>query len=495
MKRHFISTDTSVDFNEKDTIIREVATRKRSIDFLSAMNYLPNPDPVLKKSGKDIKVYHDLLYDPTVSAAVGRWKDGVQELEWDIDRGRAKSRQAKIIRQVFDNIDGLDEKGGLYRIFGEILNARLFGYQPCEVIWEKVGNMIVPVDIIAKPQHWFTFGPDGELLFRSTDAVMGEAVPTYKFIVPTYEGSYNNPYGTAVLAKVFWPAVFKKGGMKFFVTFAEKYGMPYIIGKHKFKSPEEVDQFVSDLETLIADGVIALGMDSQDVQIVATGTTASSDIYAGLVSTMDDQISRAILHHTAATSSTPGKLGNENVAADASSSVINAGKRLVSQAMNTIIKWTYQLNGMTGEVPKFIFFEEDNVDMATAARDEKLTAQGVKFTKSYYVKAYGLDEEDFELGTPAPAAPPASFAEDTRTEDQIVTDDLIEMLSKGQMVKAVGDELVKPVLDFLDGAGSYEEAMGGLLDLYPTMNVATLQKLLTNAQASAFLMGKTHAEE
>ena len=495
MKRHHVTADTSVDFNEKDTIINEVATRKRSVDFTSAMYYLPNPDPVLKKRGTDIKVYTDLLYDPSVSAAVGSWKDGVQELEWDIDRGRSKSRQAKLIKQIFDNIDGLDQKGGLYRIFGEILNARLFGYQPCEVMWEKSGNMIVPVDIIAKPQHWFTFGSDGQLLFKSSDSMMGEEVPGYKFIVPTYEGSYNNPYGTAVLAKVFWPVAFKKGGMKFFVTFAEKYGMPYIIGKHKFKKPEEVDQFVSDLDNLIADGVIALGMDSQDIEVVPTGTNASSDIYSTLVSVMDDQISRAVLHHTAATSSTPGKLGGEDVAIDARSSVINAGKRLVSQAMNTIIKWTYQLNGMTGEVPKFIFFEEDNVDMATAARDEKLVAQGVKFTKSYYVKAYGLDEDDFELGTPGPAAPPASFAEDTRTEDQIVTDDLIEMLSKGQMVKAVGDELVKPVLDFLDGAGSYEEAMGGLLDLYPTMNVATLQKLLTNAQASAFLMGKTHAEE
>lgn len=495
MKRVRIAADTSVDFKESDKIINEVATRKRSIDFLSAMHYLPNPDPVLKRQGKDIKVYSDLLYDPSVSAAVGSWKDGVQELEWDIDRGRSKSRQAKLIRQIFDSIDGLDKKGGLYRIFGEILNARLYGYQPCEIRWEKSGNMIVPVDIVAKPQHWFTFSDEGKLLFRSSDSMMGEAVPDYKFIVPTYDGSYNNPYGTAVLAKVFWPVTFKKGGMKFFVTFCEKYGMPYIIGKHKFTTDDEVTQFISDLDDMVADGVIAIGMDSQEITVVPTGTSASSDIYTSLVSVMDEQISRAILHHTAATSSTPGKLGNETGALDARGSVINAGKRLVSQAMNTIIKWTYELNGMTGEVPKFIFFEEDQVDMATAERDEKLTAQGVKFTKSYYVKAYGLDEEDFELGPPAPAAPPASFAEDTRTEDQIVTDDLIELLSKGQMVKEVGDELIQPVLDFIDGAGGYEEAMSGLLDLYPKMKVATLQKLLTNAQATAFLMGHTHAEE
>lgn len=495
--RVLITPTSSAEFAEKDNILDEVATRQRSIDFYSALYYLPNPDPVLKKQGTDISVYNDLLIDPTVTAAVARWKDGVQELEWDIDRGKAKSKQAKLIKEIFNDLDSTDESGGLHRIIGEILDARLFGFQPCEVMWKKSGNYIVPADIIAKPQEWFAFDQDSRLLFRTQNNLMGEPVPDYKFICPRYGGSYKNPYGKPVLSSCFWPVTFKKGGLKFFVQFAEKYGMPYIIGEHSFTTEKDVEKFVDDLDNMVADGVIAIAQGKQRITIEHTGTQASSDIYAGLIGVMREEINHAILNHSSATSSTPGKLGNESSALNAAASVINSGKRLVSQALNVVIKWTLELNGLSGDIPRFVFYEEEDVDLATAQRDEILTKTGVTFNKSHYVKAYGLDEEDFELATstPAPAGPPASFAEDTRTEDQIVTDELIEMLGKGQMVKAVGDELVKPVLDFIDGAASYEEAMGGLLDLYPTMNIATLQKLLTNAQASAFLMGQTHAQE
>lgn len=30
----------------------------------------------------------------------------------------------------------------------------------------------------------------------------------------------------------FWPVAFKKGGMKFWLRFAEKFGSPWVIGKH-----------------------------------------------------------------------------------------------------------------------------------------------------------------------------------------------------------------------------------------------------------------------
>lgn len=491
--RHRITRDTTVAFSQDDNIFEEVATRERSIDFHSALYYLPNPDPVLKKTGQDISVYNELLLDPSVSAAVSSFKDGVNELEWDIDRGKSKSRQAKIIKQIFTSIDNNDERGGLTAIVEEILNARLFGYQPCEIMWEKVGGMIVPVDVVAKPQHWFTFNSQGQLEFRR--GMDREVVPDMKFLLPTYRRTYDNPYGKGVLSSCFWPVTFKKGGMKFFVQFVEKYGMPYIIGKHKFQKKEDVASFVADLDAMVQDGVIAIAEGNQTVEVVQTGGMASADIYTSLVNVMRAEISHAILNHNAATSSTPGMLGNDTGASETRTSAVKSGKRLVMQAMNVLIKWTYELNGLSGDVPKFILFEEDDVDMVLAERDEKLVGGGVKFTKSYYIKNYGLEEEDFELSETPPPAPPAQFAEKSDFPDQQVVDDIGDLLSDAKATKATGDKVIQALLEFIDGSKSYEDALSGLASVYPKMKIDDIEKILVNASKAAMAIGRIHAHE
>jgi len=46
----------------------EIATRKRSINFYSLGSYLPDPDIVLRKQDKDVKIYRELFCDPHVFA-------------------------------------------------------------------------------------------------------------------------------------------------------------------------------------------------------------------------------------------------------------------------------------------------------------------------------------------------------------------------------------------------------------------------------------------
>ena len=124
----------------KTNLSDEIATRKRSFDFYSNGLYLLDPDPVLRKQGKDIKIYKGFLSDSHVWACIQSRKSGVLSLEWEIDRGKAKSRQAKVIENLFNNLD-------LYNIISEILNASLFGFQPLEVMWQNIGGFILPSDV------------------------------------------------------------------------------------------------------------------------------------------------------------------------------------------------------------------------------------------------------------------------------------------------------------------------------------------------------------
>ena len=93
----WINEHTFVAFQEeKRSLAKEIATRERSIDFYSLGMYLPNPDPVLKKMGKDITVYKELLSDAHVGSCITSRKAGVKSMLWEIDRGKSKSRQAKL---------------------------------------------------------------------------------------------------------------------------------------------------------------------------------------------------------------------------------------------------------------------------------------------------------------------------------------------------------------------------------------------------------------
>lgn len=111
--------------------------------------YLPNPDPVLKKLGRDISVYRELLSDPIVAGHVRRRKSAVAGMEWRIEANGAPDTVCDTIDKLFSGFD-------LYRLINQILDATLYGYQPLEIIWQR-GSLWLPSEIVAKPQEWFQF--------------------------------------------------------------------------------------------------------------------------------------------------------------------------------------------------------------------------------------------------------------------------------------------------------------------------------------------------
>lgn len=481
-----ITSDTSVEFAENNQLLQAVATRERNFDYLSLMHYLPNPDPVLKKAGKDIDVYDELKVDTQVSSCIGQFIDGVQSLEWQIDRGKSKSRNAKLIAGIFDQINSTDETGGINRIIAEILEARLYGFQPLEVMWTKRGDLVVPVDIVAKPHSWFRFDSENRLMYVSKNQLNGEIVPDYKFLVPTYRGTYANPYGTGVLSMCFWPVTFKKGGIKFFMTFVEKYGMPFIVGEHEYTKESDIQKFVGQLDSMVQDGVIAIDGKRQKITVEQTGQSMSSDIYERLVNMMERQISLAILNHADATAQTPGKLGNDDSTASVRASVINASKTLVSQTMNVLIRWIFEVNGIQGDVPSFQFYEENDVDLDVAQRDEVLTRLGVKFKKSYLMKTYGLDEDDFDIEE----KPAVEFSEDLKVKDEIAAS-----TTKAKDLHDLGAEFLEPLLAKIDAATSYEDILSELAVSLPDFQIDDIAAALTRNMAAAHTLGRHHAQD
>ena len=375
----------------------QLATRERSLDFSALGQWLPNPDPILKAQGKDIAVYRDLRGDALVGACIRRRKSAVKALEWGLDRGQAASRTAKAIEAMLAGLD-------LERIIGQILEATLYGYQPMEVQWTRVGGLWVPADVQAKPPEWFCFDADNALRFKTrASPLMGELLPDYKFLLPRQDPTYQNPYGFADLSLCFWPLVFKKGGMKFWLAFAEKFGSAFSVGKlPRSATSEERAELLDSLEALIQDGVATIPDDGSVELVEMAGKSASADLYEKLVLHCRGEIAIALLGQNQTTEATSNK-ASASAGLQVGEDLRDGDAKIVAACVNELIGWVCQLNWPGQAVPVWSLWDQEAQDQLQAARDKSNFDAGARFTNAYWQRAYGYQDGDLA----APAASPA----------------------------------------------------------------------------------------
>src|SRR5574344_181117 len=452
----------------------EIATRKRSLNFYSLSSYLPDPDSVLRKQGKDIRVYKDLLCDSHIFACVLSRKSGVLSLEWEIKNGTDKTELTEKLETLLKRLD-------IYRLINDILDCTLFGFQPIEIIWGKVDNLILPIELKAKPPEWFCFDDDNQLKFRTKEHYYGEELPPKKFLCPQSNPSYENPYGERTLSRVFWPVTFKKGGMKFWVIFTEKYGIPNLVGKHpRGASKEETDNLADLLEAMVQDAVAVIPDDSS-VEIQEANKSSSAEIFEKLIDKMNAEISKAILGQTLTTEiGANGSYAASNTHFAVRQDIIDSDKKLVEKTINQLIKWICDINFANQDVPVFEMYQEEDVDLTLAQRDKIISECGVKFTKEYFIKTFGYEDEDFEIiETPKPDSNFSQFKEEEKIEGQVQIDELFKFLSETEL-SVQAQKMLNPLISLLESCENFEEAKELLTDknLKSTQFEQSIQKAI-----------------
>ena len=470
--------------NVKSKITDEIATRKRALNFYSLANILPDPDIVLKKQGKDMRIYKELLCDPHVFACVQSRKAGVLSLEWAINRGsEEKDKIAEEIENLLVNLD-------IHKLISDILDATQFGFQPLEIMWkrDKSGH-VMPERVVAKPPEWFCFDDDNTLKFRTKENFYGEELPNKKFLLVQNNPSYNNPYGERTLSRVFWNVTFKKGGMKFWVVFTEKYGMPHLIGKHpRGASKAETDSLADMLEEMVQDAIAVIPDDSS-VEIQEASKSSSAEIYEKLIDKMNSEISKAILGQTLTTEiGSSGSYAAANTHMQVRQDIIDSDKKLVETAINQLITWICEFNYPNIDVPVFELYAPEDVDLTLAQRDKILSETGVKFTKDYFIKAYGLEDEDFDIREDIIPPQNPSFKEFKEQEEtaplgQEQLEDLFKFLAENEL-STQAQKMLSPLISLLESCENYEDAYEILSDknLHSKKFEESIQKALFLAE-------------
>lgn len=501
----WVSPDKFIEFSEtvdRAALQQEMASRATAWDFSSLMGLLPDPDPVLRRQGDGVQVLEGLMADAHVTSVVqtrklGTLRRGFRFKAGSIHDEEPTAEAERLRRDLLEDLERVD----LYNLISEILDAPYYGFTPVEILWRADRGRLRIADLVAKPRKWFGFDNENRARFVAIDNPEGELPPFAKFVFARHFPTYENPYGLRLLSRCFWPVTFKRGGIKFWVTFAEKYGMPFLFGRYpKGTTPSEKKELLDNLHSMVQDAV-AIGPEGSTLELIEGGGKSSGATYKSLVAAMDGEISKAVMGQTltAETSERGGAYSQSKTHEAVLEVYREADEKLVKTAMEDI-GWYYgQVNAPGVPTPVFSWWEEEDPQAGFAERDKTLSEGGrFRFTKKYYMRRYAFQEDDFDLADPAPAPgrPAGEFAERAGrafTPEQ----QALESLSDRGIGSASGalDGNEELLIRLVKESGSFEEAMEKLLAAWPDLSAGKLQESMEQVLFAADLYGRFTARE
>lgn len=470
---------------KKQDLIRVIASRANAIDYWSFMHYLPNPDPVLKKMGKDISAYREILSDSHVGGCVRRRKAAIKGLEWRITpTGNEKTDE--ILTALFDRLP-------ISQIISQILDATLFGYQALEVMWESNNGLLLPTAIVGKPQEWFVFDEENQLKLRTKEHRDGEFIPPYRMLLATQNATYINPYGLGDLSLCFWAATFKKAGFKYWLEFTEKYGSPWLVGKHPRQAQiHEVEDLLDSMEAMLGTAVAAIPDDSSIGLVEGSDKSGSPEAFDNFIKYCKSEIAIALLGQNQTTEAEANR-ASATAGLEVTRDIRNDDASLVEGVFNQLLMWICELNFSVDTLPTFELFEQESIDKLQAERDKILTEIGVSFTEQYIHRTYGFEDGDIIMQAVEKAEKSANTADFAEPIPKSVIETIGEQLEvEGE---AVVETWLHDIRDRLGQAESLEDFRNQLDSLIPELSYAEYGELLAWGSTAAQFAGRQSVED
>lgn len=478
----------------KKPITDEIATTAKDLDiFAGWLNRLENPDPTLRTEagGKGLKLYDEVDRDSHAGSVLQTRYLAVAGREWEVLAADDSDAAGKIADVVKDTLLSCN----FTQACQELLQAVLYGFFVGEVMWQVMDGEVIPAKLIGKHPRRFIFDMDRNLrLLTRQNMIDGEPMPDRKFIVFTF-GSSDNPYGKGLGQKLWWPVWFKKNGIKFWLMFLEKFGMPTVKGKYPPGTPPEQQQALLDAIDALQNETGIKIPNTMELELMEA-TRQGRVTYETLCEYMDKQISKAVLGQTATTEGTPGKLGGDEAQGEVRQDILKADADLLCECLNgTLIRWIvdYNFPGVTDYPSVWIRTDAEQDLKALAERDKVLASDiGLPVGRKYFYETYAIPEpeEGEEVVAPKTAGFPA-FAEKTGgnlSERQRAVEGLINHTTTA--ARHAMSKLTAPVKKIVSEARSLEEIRDNLFTAYNDMNPADLQDLLAQALYAAELYGR-----
>jgi phage gp29-like protein len=356
-------------------------------DFSNFIGYMPNPDLILSKGGLKLDVFEEMLTDAHISAKLEQLKHGALSKAWSIVPADSSKEAGKIASYVKNHFQTLPN---FFAETEEMLSAVEYGFSVTEVVWKKAGAYWVVEKLLNRSPERFAFNSQGRLILNDLGSPTLLDEP-YKFIVHRHMSRNENPYGSPVLSKCYWPWIFKKAGFRFWLTVAEKFGVPTVLAMFSSEGGDETrrraQSLAESLHGIQNDAAVALA-NVDSVQVLES--KGSSEDFARLIDVCNSEISKAITGEIL--TSDTGSGGSYALAKEHSktfqSKATKIGACLAETISSTLVRWICELNfGKSVKYPSFIYEDKVIADWNTI---KDAVAMGLDIDKQEVARQFGI---------------------------------------------------------------------------------------------------------
>ncbi len=225
-----------------------------------------------KGGGKGLKLYDEIERDTHAWSVLQKRKHQLVGREWVVEPGG----EDKVDIEAADFIRDLLAALPFDRICLDLLDATLKGFSISEVIYARDGRHVIAEEITTLEQRRFAFDPEWKpRLLTMTAPTKGEQLPERKFLVHRFGVKGNNPYGLGLGTRLFWPVLFKRNGVAFWMKFLERFASPIPVGKYPIGSlPAQQRELMMVLEGMNHASAITvpIGTELDSFEAKRTGT-------------------------------------------------------------------------------------------------------------------------------------------------------------------------------------------------------------------------------
>lgn len=478
-------------------VFNEVSFLGRQLILGSFDRLLPKDDTLLTRGGgsaNGLKLYDELERDPKAWEVLEKRKMALTSRPWKVappegDTTRAGKKAADMVRAQLTAL-------GFDQVTKSLLDANLKGISTNEVMWRKDGAEIVADEVLDLEPWMFQFAlkpaPEeylfarcGVRLLTVGNSNLGEKVPHRKFLIHRFGAKYNNPWGLGLGTRLFWPIFFKRQGLQFWLSFAERFGTPVPVGKYPNNAlPSEKTTLRRALQAFQQEASIMVpqGMDITLLEAAKSGI----DTYETLCKYMDDQTASIVLGkpggnsggHLASAINTENEIRLELVRGDGD---------LLSDTLNRqLVRWIVDYNMPGAPYPSVTRVVEEPKDIAAQAATKKIlfdmgykpTLESVKqdFGGDYIevksAPAGGSDLAALDIGAGA-----AEFSDPETPADQAAVDAMLTSL-KGEQLQTLMAKMLAPIIKAVRDSADHQGALEKLVDLFPDVPLDDLQESL-----------------
>ncbi len=321
-----------------------IATARNDITIPYFTDVLqPLDDTLLQRGGgKGLGLYAEVERDTHAHAVLEKRKLALIAREWTIEA----ASDDPLDQAGADLVESVLSALPFDRICRDLLDATLYGFAVSEVVWARVGNSIRPERVLAHDQRRFVFDGDWRVRLLTRDQPSkGVELPDRKIIVHRFGVKGNNPYGLGLGSKLFWPVLFKREGVAFWLTFLERFASPIPVGKYAMGTlPVDQDRLLGALQDMVQSGAIVVPIGTELSFLEAT--RAGQGGYEKWCEYWDTQMSLCVFGSTLATDvQGQGSRAASETHKEAEEQIIDSDADLLSDTLrDTLFRWILDYN-------------------------------------------------------------------------------------------------------------------------------------------------------